>query len=133
MKLLLTILSLAAFLFAQEAAPAPEKKADKPAKAKTVEIKGTLVSVDTAAGSIVVKTEKGQDTVMCDKATKIKSPCKKKCTLATIKPDCEVTVKYQEKDGKMCATSITEKKASVKKEKAPEAAPAPAPAAPAKK
>jgi hypothetical protein len=130
MKLLLTVLALAAFTFAQAQAPAAgsEKKAGK---AKTMEMKGMVASVDTAAGKLVLKAEKGEDTLIVNKDTKVKSTCKKTCTLADIKTDKSVTVKCEEKDGKMVALVITEqaeKKAPAKKKAEATPAPAPAPA-----
>jgi hypothetical protein len=134
MKLLLTILALAAFTFAQEAAapaaPAAEKKAAK-AKVATVEVKGTVVSVDAVANTVVVKTETGEETLNVEKTTKI-SAGKKAVALADLKAETAVVCKVKDVDGKKVAVSITEKvekKAAAKKEAAAPAAPAAAPAA----
>jgi hypothetical protein len=137
MKLLLTILALAAFALAQEApapaaAPAPEKKAEKKApKAKVVELKGTVVSVDAVANTVVVKTETGEETLNVEKTTKILAG-KKAVALADLKAETAVVCKVKDVDGKKVAVSIAEKaekKGAAKKEAAPAEAPAAAPAA----
>ena len=133
MKLLITILSLAAFLFAQEsaapaAAPAPEKKTEKKApKAKVVELKGTVVSVDAVANTVVIKTETGEETLNVEKSTKIGAG-KKTVALADLKTDANVVCKVKDVDGKKVAVSIMEK-AEKKAKAAPATAPADAPAA----
>jgi len=135
MKFLVTILALAAFAFAQEAAapaaPAAEKKTVKAPKAKVVELKGTVVSVDAVANTVVVKTEAAEETLVIEKTTKIMSG-KKAVALADLKAETAVVCKVKDVDGKKVAVSImekVEKKAAAKKEAAPaEAAPAAAPA-----
>jgi len=115
----------------KEAAPAPapapagEKKAEKAAKPKPVQVTGTIEAVDAAAGTFTVKGKKGN--VDLKAGDKVK--------LGSFKVGDKVTVKYAE--GK--ATSV--KAAKAKEAAAPgedpaavkkgeKAAPAPAPAAP---
>jgi hypothetical protein len=120
MKLLLTILALAAFALAQEApapaaAPAPEKKAEKKApKAKVVELKGTVVSVDAIANTIVVKAKKGEETISVEAGAKIKSG-KADVALGDIKADAKVAVTCKMVDGKKVATQIVETPAAAPK------------------
>lgn len=127
MKLLITVLALAAFAFSQEAAapasPAKEKKAAK-VKVATVEVKGTVVSVDAVANTVVVKTEAGEQTLNVEKETKISAG--KVTTLAELKAETLVVCKVKEVDGKKVAVSIKEK---MEKKAAKKAAAAESPAA----
>ena len=113
----------------KEAAPAPapapagEKKAEKAAKPKPVQVTGTIEAVDAAAGTFTVKGKKGN--VDLKAGDKVK--------LGDYKVGDKVTVKYA--DGmasKVTKVKTTEKKAEAKpaekKTPAPAAAPAPAPA-----
>jgi hypothetical protein len=147
MKLLLIILSLAAFVLAQEAAPAaapapaPEKKAEKKekaAKVKTSELKGTVVSVDAVASTLTVKVKDAEEVISVDAATKV-TVAGKKAALADLKTEVAVDCKVKEVDGKKVAVSVAQKgekpakAAKAKKEAAPAAdAPAAAPAPAAK-
>jgi DNA helicase TIP49 (TBP-interacting protein) len=112
----LTSLAFAGVSFAQAkpatpAAPAAEKKSEmKSEKAKTTRITGEVMSVDSKAGMLTVKTK--------DKETKLTADAKAKDQLEKVKVGDTVRVSYNEKDGKMVATSIA--KSSAKSEKATE-------------
>ena len=125
---LVSVLAFAVMVCAQgAAAPAPAAAPEKAAKKAAVKMEsctGVVVSVDTAAKSIVVKDEKS-GTDMTFTVAKAKA-------IAKLKADQTVTVKY--KEGTTEAVSITAKKAAkaakaAKPAAEPAAAPAPAPAA----
>ena len=115
---LFCLFSFAAMVCAQgAAAPAAEKAAPaKKAVVKTLSCTGTVVSVDTAAKSVVVKdTKSAMDMTFTAKAK----------DLAKVKADETVTVKYKEGTTEAISVKVA------KKVKA--AAPAAEKAAPAKK
>jgi pyruvate dehydrogenase E2 component (dihydrolipoamide acetyltransferase) len=132
------ILVCAAMVFAQATPPAtpeaaaPAAAAEKaPAKkAKPAITKGTVVSVDEAAGTILVKTAKGEETVATDAATAV-TVGGKKAALVDVKAEMGVSVTSVEKDGKVCAKKVAAKasKAAKKAAAAPAAEATPAPAA----
>jgi hypothetical protein len=137
-KVLVAVLACASFILAQEAAApaAAPAKADKAAKKEaTTVVKGTVVSVDAIANTIVVKAKKGEETISVEAGAKIKSG-KADVALGDIKADAKVAVTCKTVDGKKVATQIVETPAAApkaaKKEKAaaaPAAEPAAAPAA----
>jgi len=55
-----------------------------------VELRGTVLKVDTAANHLVVKTERGEETFILDKSTK---------GINNAKEGAKVIVKFTEKDG----------------------------------
>jgi hypothetical protein len=137
-KVLVAVLACASFILAQEAAApaAAPAKAEKGAKKEaTTVVKGTVVSVDAIANTIVVKAKKGEETISVEAGAKIKSG-KADVALGDIKADAKVAVTCKTVDGKKVATMIVETPAAApkaaKKEKAaaaPAAEPAAAPAA----
>jgi hypothetical protein len=135
LKVLVAVLACTSFLLAQEAAApaAAPAKAEKAAKKEaTTVVKGTVVSVDAIANTIVVKAKKGEETISVETGAKIMSG-KKEIALGDIKADAKVAVTCKMVDGKNVATKIVETPAAApkaaKKEKAAEAAPAAEPAA----
>jgi hypothetical protein len=132
LKVLVAVLACTSFVLAQEAAApaaAPAKAAAKK-EASTI-VKGSVVSVDAIANTIVVKAKKGEETISVEAGAKILSG-KKEIALGDIKPEAKVSVTCKMVDGKNVATKIVETPAAApkaaKKEKAAEA-PAAAPAA----
>ena len=86
-------------------APAPEKPA-KPAKpAKAEKFSGTVDKVDEAAKTVVVKSKKGDKTVVIDAAAKI-TKGGKEMPLADLKSGMNVTIEYKMDGDKMVANSI---------------------------
>jgi Cu/Ag efflux protein CusF len=104
------------------------------AAAKVHSVTGEVTAVDAAAKTITLKAKKGEVVISVVEKTSIKEGKEKK-SLADVKAGDKVTVKYTEADGKMAAKSVEIKGAMMKQEKkmGEKAAPAPAPAAPAKK
>jgi hypothetical protein len=139
LKVLVAVLACTSFVLAQEAAapaaaaPAKAEKAAAKKEAASV-IKGSVVSVDAIANTIIVKVKKGEDTISVETGAKIKSG-KADIQLGDIKADAKVAVTCKMVDGKKVATQIVETPAAApkaaKKEKAaaaPAAEPAAAPA-----
>ncbi len=95
------------FAIAQDSAaakPAPAPKAKKAMMA--MQIKGTIVSVDAIANTIIVQTmgkKKVDDTLSTTDKTVVMPKGK---TVADLKADDKVTVSYKTEDGKMVATMI---------------------------
>jgi Cu/Ag efflux protein CusF len=104
------------------------------AAAKVHSVTGEVTAVDAAAKTITLKAKKGEVVISVVEKTSIKEGKEKK-SLADVKAGDKVTVKYTEADGKMAAKSLEIKGAMMKQENKMEkkAAPAQAPAAPAKK
>jgi len=100
---------------APAAAPASEKKAPK--AAKSLQMSGTIESIDAAAGTLTVKGKKGNVDLKAGEKVK----------LAGFKVGDKVVVKYS--DG--TASSVKKGKKAEPKAEAPKATPAAAPAAPA--
>ena len=79
-------------------------------KAASLAIKGSVVSVDAIANTIVVKVTKGkvekEDTLSIESGAKILSG-KKEITLGDITAGNEVSVVYKMSEGKKVATKIT--------------------------
>ena len=82
-------------------------------------VKGSIVSIDATANTIIVKVKKAEDTFSTTDSTVVMPKGK---TLADLKADDKVSVSYSMKDGKMVACKIELKKAS--KAKKPPSAPA---------
>ena len=92
----------------EKAEPAKAEKAEpaKKAKEKIPTVKGEIISVDTAANSVVIKDAKGKETtVELDKDTAITKD-KVKIAIGDLKAGEKVTAKGSEADGKMIAKSI---------------------------
>ena len=109
---------------AEKAEPAKAEKAEpaKKAKEKIPTVKGEIVSVDTAANSVVIKDAKGKETtVELDKDTAI-TKGKAKLTIGDLKAGENVKATVAEVEGKMIAKSIkvTTPKAAKAKPKAEE-------------
>lgn len=127
---LLAGLVAVSFAFAQDSAAtkaaAPMTKT-KAKAATSVVIKGTVVSVDAIAGTVIVtpKGKKADDTLSTTDKTKVMPKGK---TVADLKADDKVSVSAKMEDGKWVATAITIM--PMKAMKKPAAAPA-APEAPA--
>jgi hypothetical protein len=136
-KVAVAVLACTGLIFAQAAttaAPAvapvaAPAKAEKPVKKDApLTIKGTVVSVDAIASTIIVKVKKGEDTLSVESDAKIMSG-KKEITLGDLKQDVKVSVTVKKVDGKNVATKIVVIPAApAKAEKKTEAAPAVAPA-----
>jgi len=62
-----------------------------------VELKGTVIKVDNATSQLVVKTDRGQETLLLDKSTK---------GVGNAKEGAKVIVKFTEKDGEPKVTEI---------------------------
>ena len=117
LKVLVAVLACTSFLLAQEAAApaAAPAKAEKAAKKEaTTVVKGTVVSVDAIANSIVVKAKKGEETISVETGAKIMSG-KKEIALGDIKADAKVAVTCKMVDGKNVATKIVETPAAAPK------------------
>jgi hypothetical protein len=117
LKVLVAVLACTSFLLAQEAAApaAAPAKAEKAAKKEASSIvKGTVVSVDAIANSIVVKTKKAEETISVETGAKIKSG-KADVALGDIKADAKVSVTCKMVDGKKVATQIVETPAAAPK------------------
>jgi len=98
----------------KEAAPAPaEKKAEKKAVAKVMQVTGEVAAVDAAAKTITVKGKKGDVVIAVDDKT-----------LADVKAGDKVTAKYTTADGKNTAKSVIKKTAAAKKAAPAKKAPA---------
>ena len=98
----------------KEAAPAPaEKKAEKKAVAKVMQVTGEVAAVDAAAKTITVKGKK------CDVVISVDDK-----TLADVKAGDKVTAKYTTADGKNTAKSVIKKTAAAKKAAPAKKAPA---------
>lgn len=110
----------AAIAFAEEAQPAPAKKAP----AKYLSVKGEVTAVDPATQSITIKSKKQEVQLTVTEKTKVMIGKEKK-SLADVKVGDTAVAKYKKEKDKNVATSInvTPKKAEA----------APTPAAPAKK
>lgn len=137
MKKIIALIVAVLFVFAvasvsiaaeeKKAAPAPaEKKAEKKAAEKVMQVTGEVAAVDAAAKTITVKNKKGDVVIAVDDKT-----------LADVKAGDKVTAKYTSADGKNTAKAVKKaaaaKKAEpVKKEEPKKAEPAKK-AAPAKK
>jgi hypothetical protein len=103
------------------AAPMAKTATPKAKKAAAMTpIKGSIVSVDAIANTIVVKTKKADDTLSTTDKTVVMPKGK---TVADLKADDKVMVTYKVEDGKWIATKISIMPAK-------KAAPAAAPAAP---
>ena len=74
-----------------------------------VELKGTVVKLDRAENRLILKTERGEETLLIDKATK---------GLDIAKEGAAVTVKFTEKGGEPKVIEIVPQKAETR-EKAP--------------
>ncbi len=128
-KILVAVLACTSLLLAQEAAAPKAAKGEKKAAAST--IKGTFVSADAVANTLIVKVGKKDDTISVDAAAKIMSG-KETVALGDIKADSKLTVSCKMVDGKNVAEKITVvapkaekmKKSAKKDEAAPAAAPA---------
>jgi hypothetical protein len=107
---------------ATAAAPKAAPKA-KPKAAMAMMIKGTVVSVDAIANTIIVtpKGKKADDTLSTTDKTVVMPKGK---TVADLKADDKVTVSYKTEDGKMVATKIVLAPAPKAKTMAAPAAPA---------
>jgi len=107
---------------ATAAAPMAAPKA-KPKAAMAMMIKGTVVSVDAIANTIIVtpKGKKADDTLSTTDKTVVMPKGK---TVADLKADDKVTVSYKTEDGKMVATKIVLAPATKAKKMAAPAAPA---------
>ncbi len=105
-KVLIAVLACTSLLIAQEAA-APAPKAAKGAKKESAApIKGTFVSADAVANTIIVKVGKKDDTLSVDAAAKIMSG-KETVQLGDIKADSKLTITCKMVDGKKVAEKIT--------------------------
>lgn len=107
----------------EKAAPAKAKKA-----MAAMQIKGTIVSVDAIANTIIVTPmgkKKVDDTLATTDKTVVMPKGK---TVADLKADDKVTVSYKTEDGKMVATQIKLWVGKAPKKMAAPAAPAAAPA-----
>ncbi len=62
-----------------------------------VELRGTVVKLDRAANKLVVRTDRGEETLLIDKGTK---------GLGNAKEGAKVIVKFTEKDGEPKITEI---------------------------
>ena len=135
-KILVAVLACSSLLLAQEAAAPKAAKGEKKAAAST--IKGTFVSADAVANTIIVEVGKKADTLAVDASAKITSG-KETIQLGDIKADSKVTVSCKIVDGKKVAEKIAvaaaaapkaekAKKAEKKDAAAPAAEPAAAPA-----
>jgi hypothetical protein len=106
-KILVAVLACSSLLLAQEAAaPKAEKAAKGEKKAAASTIKGTFVSADAVANTIIVKVGKKDDTLAVDASAKIMSG-KDAIALGDIKADSKVTVSCKVVDGKKVADKIT--------------------------
>jgi hypothetical protein len=109
LKVLVAVLACTGLLFAQAAEPATSTTTttttSKTKKEVTTVVKGTVVSVDAIANSIVVKTKKGEETISVEAGAKIKSG-KADLALGDIKADSKVAVSCKMIDGKQVATQI---------------------------
>jgi hypothetical protein len=117
LKVLVAVLACTSFLLAQEAAApaAAPVKAEKAAKKEAASVvKGTVVSVDAIANTIVVKAKKGEETISVEAGAKIKSG-KADVALGDIKADAKVAVTCKMVDGKKVATQIVETPAAAPK------------------
>jgi len=105
-KILVIALACTSLVLAQEAA-APKAAAAKGAKkeAASAPIKGTFVSADAVAQTIIVKAGKKDDTLSVATDAKITSG-KDVIQLADIKADSKVTVTCKTVDGKKVAEKI---------------------------
>jgi len=103
---LVVAFAFSAIAFAQTAAPKtaaePQQKA---AAVKTHTMKGSVVSVDAIANTIVVKGKKAEKTFEVDPTAKIVLN-KKEVKLADVKKDAKVVVTYKVVDGKNVAVGI---------------------------
>ena len=102
-KPLTLILALGMVCFLAFGAVAAEKKAVK--TAETVRIEGTVVSVDAAAKTLIIKEKAGDITITVNDKTVIKSGTYKK-TLADIIAGTKVMVKYTVVDAAKIAEKI---------------------------
>jgi len=62
------------------------------------ELKGTVVKVDKAKNQLVVRTDKGEETLLLGKGTK---------GMENAKEGAKITIKYSEKDGQPRVTEIS--------------------------
>ena len=62
------------------------------------ELKGTVVKVDKARNQLVVRTDKGEETLLLASSTK---------GMGNAKEGAKVTIKYSEKDGQPRVTEVT--------------------------
>ncbi len=130
-QVLLAGLVACSFAIAQDSAATKAAAPTTKAKAKTAVaqiIKGSVVSVDAIAGTLIVtpKGKKTDDTLSTTDKTVVLPKGK---TVADLKADDKVTVTYKTEEGKLVATKIALAPAA-KAAKKPAAAPA-APEAPA--
>ncbi len=116
--MIVAVLISLAFVTASFAQAPPEKSAtmDKPSKPKSMTYSGEVMSVDSAANTVVVKGKKGE--MPFNLAT---TKWKGYKSADGLKPGDKVTVQYVEKDGKMMATMVSKSwtkrmKADIKKE-----------------
>ncbi|MGA2506005.1 MAG: hypothetical protein ABSF80_00830 [Chitinispirillaceae bacterium] len=118
LKVLVAVLSCTSFLFAQAegstAAEQAQTKAHEKAeqKASAMKIHGKVVSVDIIANTIIVKTQKAEDTLNVDAGTKIMlgmMELSKKITFRDLQTDDMVTITFQITNGRKTATIIVKK------------------------
>jgi hypothetical protein len=113
LKVLVAVLACTGLLFAQAAEPTTTTTTTttKTKKETSTIIKGTVVSVDAIANTIIVKVKKGEDTLSVEAGAKIKSG-KADIALGDIKADAKVAVTCKMVDGKKVATQIVESPAA---------------------
>ena len=110
---------------AAAAAPAAATAPAAPAKAKSMNLKGAVVSTDAVGNTITVKGKKEDVTVSVPATAKI-TEGKKTVALADIAAGSKVTVKYTEENGTKTASSIKVAPAAATAKTKAEPAPAPA-------
>jgi hypothetical protein len=118
LKVLVAVLSCTSFLFAQAEGSTVEEQAQTKAhekaeqKTSAMKIHGKVVSVDTIANTIIVKTKRADDTLNVDAGTKIMlgmMELSKEITFRDLQTDDMVTITWQIINGKKTATKIVEK------------------------
>lgn len=118
LKVLVAVLSCTSFLFAQAEGSTAEEQAQTKAhekaeqKASTMKIRGKVVLVDTIANTIIVKTQKAEDTLKVDAGAKIMlgmMELSKEITFRDLQTDDMVTITFQITNGKKSATKIVKK------------------------
>jgi hypothetical protein len=103
---LVVAFAFSAIAVAQTTAPKTAGESQpKAAAVKTHTMKGSVVSVDAIANTIVVKGKKAEQTFQVDPAAKIVLN-KKEVKLADVKKDTKVVVTYKEVDSKKVAVGI---------------------------
>jgi hypothetical protein len=72
-------------------------------------IKGFVVSADSLSGSVIVRSWRGQDTIMVDANTRIVNYREEPITLANFNADDRIAVYYKSREEKKIALEIIKK------------------------